>query len=550
MAMATCPLVVQAQNPVVEQSAKFDDPDYGWLKTLQMKNGNTLLFHSTSKDGIEVTVYNPQRRIAGKRTLVSKLWDAGKMKQTTVRQLFEINGEAILFFVQGDGRTPVLYRMRVNGQTGAMVREDELGRLPKISMLDAYSLAFGAKDMPDIIVEKDPESSNYAVVFFNTLRGDADERIRLVHYDSTHKIITSAFYDYPGDKFDNYVFLACAVDGSKRAYLATYCYVKGQSDDASSVAISVLNAHNPKFVTKLLKFSDDFDDTKAKMLYNHHSNKMQMLSLTHTDTKHKIFSDRRVEIYNTLMSYIDPETLSLVSSIQLGGEKINQYADKNIEQGYQFKGLPENMLLTGDNRTIVVSEVNINETSRHSMGSPNDGKPHAGITKKSTILGPMGVTYMNENGAETEGFAISKRQDAAGELPMLYLDQRAKGIFQYPTTLTKHNDNQFLSFDFIPAPKASYVLFNDLSDNMDKDETETKRKTVTDPAKTNVVYYRLDPGKAYKDYLFGDPEKKNKSTYAYIESGSYNPETSTYAVVVIEQEGKEEMARMAWIKFQ
>ena len=46
----------------VEKSAEFDEPDFGWNKLLQLKNGNTFYFHSTKKDGMEVTVYNKQRK--------------------------------------------------------------------------------------------------------------------------------------------------------------------------------------------------------------------------------------------------------------------------------------------------------------------------------------------------------------------------------------------------------------------------------------------------------------------------------------------------------
>lgn len=51
-----------AQQFKTEKSAAFEEPEFGWNKLLQLKNGNTFFFHSTRRDGIEVTVYNKQRK--------------------------------------------------------------------------------------------------------------------------------------------------------------------------------------------------------------------------------------------------------------------------------------------------------------------------------------------------------------------------------------------------------------------------------------------------------------------------------------------------------
>jgi hypothetical protein len=70
-----------AQKFHIEKSREFNEPEYGWNKVLQLKNGNTFFFHSTKKDGIEVTVYTKLRKQIASRTLESNLWDVGKMKR-------------------------------------------------------------------------------------------------------------------------------------------------------------------------------------------------------------------------------------------------------------------------------------------------------------------------------------------------------------------------------------------------------------------------------------------------------------------------------------
>ena len=47
--------MLSAEQFHVEKSVEFDEPEFGWNKLLQLKNGNTFYFHSTRKDGIELT---------------------------------------------------------------------------------------------------------------------------------------------------------------------------------------------------------------------------------------------------------------------------------------------------------------------------------------------------------------------------------------------------------------------------------------------------------------------------------------------------------------
>ena len=73
---------VKAQTPHVEMSDPFDEPEESnWNKLLQIKNGNTFYFHFTKKDGIEVTVYDKNRKQIATNTLTSNLWEPGKMKE-------------------------------------------------------------------------------------------------------------------------------------------------------------------------------------------------------------------------------------------------------------------------------------------------------------------------------------------------------------------------------------------------------------------------------------------------------------------------------------
>jgi hypothetical protein len=185
-----------------------------------------------------------------------------------------------------------------------------------------------------------------------------------------------------------------------------------------------------------------------------------------------------------------------------------------------------------------------NTTSRST--SMNTGHTH---TSHKTYLGPVGISELSDNGTEVNGYAINKKQQADGTLPILYMAGRNKGVFSYPTSDQKTNNNEFLSYDYIYTDKGHYVIFNDLPKNSDKDEEDEKRKTVAYVSKTNTMCFKLNNPKIDKFFLFGEPGE-DKSTFCFIASSDYNKELSTYATMIIERNGRDKQAKIAWITFE
>ena len=544
-ALLLCFGSLMAQQVGIEKSEEFDEPEYGWNKLLQLKNGNTFFFHSTKKDGIEVVVYNKQRKQIADKTLESKLWDVSKMRNSKIVGLYEINGEPVIFIVQADDRQPTLYRMRINGTTGAIVKEDELGHLPPTSIWYGYAMAFGNADASNIIIEKDPQSDCYAVIFFNGFAHNRSERIKVVHYDGNHKILNSGFYESPNGKFKYLRYIGAVVDGNKRVFVTTYGHNGNSSDVLARVIVSRLNVGDSSFTHNLLDFSEDLDDTKAIMVYNHNNNRLQLMTLTYTETKHRFFSSRSTKSYLLLLSYLDPESLSLINVKQLVGEKVNEYGIKNIDKDYEYSGIPEQMILNKDNTTTILAESTELITTRDKYGR---------VIHEKTILGPIGISELSDTGAELRGYAINKKQQADGNFPLLYMSGRSKGIFAYPRQgmgigMSRSNTNEFFSYDYVNAPNGRYVIFNDLPGNADKDEEDESRKTVKSVSSTNTMCYKLNDPKMDKFYLFGEPDDKKASTFCYIESSDYNKDINTYATMIVERDGRSKSAKIAWITF-
>ncbi len=554
-------LTLTAQQFHVEKSAEFDEPEFGWNKLLQLKNGNTFYFHSTRKDGIEVTVYNKQRKKIGSHTLESNLWDVGKMKATKVLGLYEINGQPVLFVAQSDDRQPTIYRMLINPNTGGRMGEAKLGALPRVGLMAGYKVAFGHADAPDIVVEKDPNSDCYAVIYFDGLSNNRNDRIKVVHYDGTHKALNTALYDSPQGKYKYLRYIGASVDGNKRVYITTYGFNgKADEDNDPAVIVSRVNVGETKFTHSLIKVSNDFNDTKSVMLYNHGTNKIQLMTVTYRKsgplanvawgvgaTDFGYYNKHELSCI-TLLSIIDPETLKLESTKPVIAEKVDAYGKQNIDKDYEFDGVPQNMVLNKDNTITILMEDLTNVTERR-MYATGTGMEH-GRTSIKTYLGPVGICELSGSGDEVGGYAIAKKQQAEGTLPILYMAGRNNGVFQYPMTQgIKSDDNQFLSYDYIYTGKGRYVIFNDLPSNAKKDEDEEKRKTVAKVSRTNTMCFQLNGTKIDRSFLFGKPEDGSASTYCYIQSSDFNKDLNVYATLIEERDGKSIVGKIAWVTF-
>ncbi len=530
-----------AQLYHIEKSAAFEEPEYGWNKILQLKNGTTVFLHAANKEGINVVVYDKSRKQIAKKTLTSKLWDERRLKSSKIAGLYEINGEVVLFLAQAEEHQPVLFRLRINATTGAIIKEDDLGSLPKDIPFGGWAVRYGHADPNDIIVEKDPASDCYGVVFFNGFAKDRSERIHVIHYDGSHNIINDAFYESPGGAFKYLRYIGAVVDGNKRLYVTTYGHNGNSEDAAARVIVSCLTVGEKDFKHNLLNFSEDFDDTKSVMTYNRNANRIQLLTLSQTGKKTKFFTGTTTTFFMTLLTYVDPESLAVTNVKPILGRKVADYVHSNIDKEYDFQGLPQHMVINKDNTTTILEEEIRTETMTQ----------NGAVVQEKTLLGAIGISELNDTGAEIHGYAISKKQMTQSILPKLYISNRSKGVYtpapQYG--FISGNVNQFMSFDYINAPKGRYVIFNDLPANYEKGEDERKRRTMSSVSGSNTICFKLGENSIDKFFLFGEPDD-DKGTFCYIQASDYNKDISTYATLIVERIGRKKESKLAWVTFE
>lgn len=524
---------IHAQTPQIQKSEGFDEPDNGYNKVIMLKNGNTMFFHFARKSGIEINVYNQQRKLTATQEVESELWDSKKIRRITVAGLYEISGEVVLFVIETEKRTPTLYRMRFNGNTGALVKEDELGSSTQ-SKMKLFTV-----ETNSIFIEKDPESECYSVIFFNGYSKEADEKIRVLHFDGAHKQLSAAYYDSPDEDYKYLRYIGAVTDGKMRLYLAAYGANSLKGRDGK-VYISCLNAGSKTFVTKSLKFTEDFKDTKSVMAYNRGNNSLQLLTMSFVDGHTGFLSTNTRYNYMSFMSYIDPETLELKSVKPLSGEKINAYSKDVLNTQLEYKGTPQDMIINKDNSTTIISE----ELTRYTIRSSN-GK--SSYTRYFTHMGTLAVNELNADGTEKNGFCVRKLQEVEGHYYPLYISSRTKGRWNILQGYAENNS--YMSFDYVNTDKNRYVLFNDNDRNFDREEEDKRRKLVKKVKNLNTICYSLNGKGVNKFFLFGDPKETELSNKIHLDASDYSKETNTYATVLVEKDGRDRSAKIVWVKF-
>ncbi len=270
----TC--ISHAQFKTVAQGPVFDEPERGFARIIQMKNGGTMFFHISIKEGIDVQIYDAKHKQKVNKHIIPKY---GKLRMGSVDGIFEVNGDATLLISEIDGRAPVLYRLIVDGATGNVKQEETLAELNRITTGAGYAMAFGGVPMPDFYVRKDPNSDNYALAMFNSFESDRNKRIEVVHYGADHKEITRAFYSSPDNKYKYMEYIDMAVMGSDNVcVLARGFNTRASGGKESELVLATLSKGKTSVTLTELGFSEDLKRKNGITRFNPVTKKVLLLT--------------------------------------------------------------------------------------------------------------------------------------------------------------------------------------------------------------------------------------------------------------------------------
>ena len=522
-----------AAQPKIEKSEIFREPlSDGWTKLLLLKNGNTFYFHYGGKKGIQVIVFDKNKKKVATQSIKSDNWNVKKRKLVKICGLYEINNQPVIFLQYFGGKSPVLYRIQINPSNGSLVKEDVIGS--SHGKAANIFILYSATDQ-EYYVEKDPESDNYAIISYNGRSRDLSQRIKIMHFDGDHKMVNHASYKCPDRDFKILNFIGAVVDGSKNVYMVTYG-AKTDKGTNGHVYLAKLTAGDTTLINKPLDFTEDFMRTNSDIVFDRKNNRLTMLTNTLAEQK------KSSKNYVSFISYIDPDNLSLKGVDILGNEKVNAFAHKSLGPNVSFNGLPQKLVLNPDNSLAVLQE-EITITEIHS------GRGGGTVHVYST-LGNIGITEFGPEGTEKAGYEMMKKQLYDGRIDAMYMAGWQRGRWNNGVhRMNNVDNNMFMSYEYIHTDNADYVLFNDNPKNDKEKKAGKKKKLTSNTDYINTICYSIKDGETKRTYLFGEPEGKRNTRACYIECSDYNRKTNMYTTVVSEQHGRKYESRMAWIKF-
>ncbi|HWV68987.1 hypothetical protein, partial [Chitinophaga sp.] len=523
--------LVIAQVPVVTLGPDFSEPGDGWDKLMQLKNGNTVYLHFSKKDGLLVNIYDTARALKVADTVHAQLWNAADLESTEIDGIFEINGQPVIFLQQLVKYNPVMYRLVLDAETGRLLREDKLGELPSVQHRSVFiddNLA-----THDMYVEKDTNSDYYAVALFSGApiqkTDSVRERIRVLHFSPAHELINSGWFYIPDSSYSYFSYINMAVKGKEKVYLGTVGFnaKRKEGDAGAKVLFSMLSPDSATFAHEVLDYTAGFGNIGGNIQVTG----AQVRMLLYVSSKQK-------EGYTgMMMNTFQAATGKLKKQVQLSFPELSRNMQQNLNYKEEYKGTPQRLHLNEDGSSTLLME----SFSFFKQGNSQLNKLH-------TNLGDIGITLLDTAGRENATLAVSKYQVITGVCEPFQLQRRSKSEWVFRNKIAALNTNTWLSYDYIPVPGVSFVLFNDYLQYLDTGGQDKVRKPLKFAADANFVCYRFYNGKMERLFLFGMPEV-TKGYACMMGAADYNAQTRMYATVLISRKGQEKKANIAWIKF-
>jgi hypothetical protein len=524
------------QAPSVQLSPTFPEPGEGFDKIVLLPGGNTCYLHFDKKQGIVVNIYSEQRTVTATEVIRGRLWDAGDLNDTEIDGIYAINNQVVIFLQQLVKYKPNLYRLVLDGNSGKLIQEDKLGELPTVLHRDvAVQENFASHDF---YVSKDPNSDYYAVASFAggelQRKESAAERVQILHFTPEHQLIRRSFYTVSEKDYPYLSYMDMAVQAGEKVYLATVALNNRRSlkDTSAVVVISSISKGDSSFVHTLLPYTANFTDVHAAVQYASAVNGLQVL-LTTTNNQ-----SGKAAIPANYLNYLDAGTLAFKSSQILTNEKITAFAQQKMKYTTAYSGQAQALITHEDGSSTVLLE---SMEQFATTGSNSWNKIH-------TNMNDVGVTRLDASGHEQSGYALVKMQVANGTYEPLYFHRKKKGQWFFRNRIQVLNTTPYLSYEYLPTQKATYIIFNDYLAYLDQGGTYQDKKPMRYLTEANTVCYRCTDASQERLFLFGTPETF-KGYYCMLGASDYDEKKYTYATIMITRKGEEKKACIAWVKF-
>ena len=551
-AILSCHLV-SAQFKLIAQSTAFDEPEKGFSKLLQLKNGYTLFFHITAKEGFEVKVFDDRHKLKATRHHAPSY---GKLKYPAMEGLFEVKGDGVLLISELDAKIPTLWRIIVDGKTGQVKESRQIAELHKLNSPAKMAVVFGGVPMPDFFIRKDPATDCYALAMFNSLENDRNQRIEVIHYGSEHQELSHAFYTSPEEgKYKYMHYLDMAVIGSQSVNILANAYnTRASGGREKELVLADLRSGQKEVTLTMLDFAKDLDLAGGIVRYNQVSKKLIMLATT----KKKKKSDD----INSLLAIIDPWSRKLEKNEDI---LPGQAVQKNMEifgKKDDFTGTPQNLFINNDGGfTVLFEEIENMSKTYGTNGLPTPKSQlyydeRIGLVDKSAVMGGKGETVI----AVRLSNMVINNYNAAGTVTNSYFVPKSHLVTNRWMKPFYHSErqhmgqklefgNQFKSFTYLDGAKKSYILFNDVEENRERLK-KGKVTTIQGVSDCDAYYFNVSGTDIVpeREFVFGKPDGRKQHNLGLFTISEYDREKNMLVTLKLENDGGDKLVKVVWLQ--
>lgn len=543
-----------AQPKNIEYGPEFKEAG-GFNKVLQLENGNTVLLSFKLPDFFEVRIYNSNRKEVAYHKHMDKLWSQ-KREAFKVLGVYEIAGEPTIFFRDWN-KGPLVTRVIINNSTGD---------IKAVDILESFKQKNSSKIVPNgyqgpiivrssFVIEKDPFSDDYVLI-----SQESNKKLPTLSFFSvkngSHYLVKKVDYDGGVNKYAAFLgalyvrkgkLVICSYNSDMLVEVSDKNQGKPTSSkriyggDNAEYVMSIVDVANGTFLHKSLNMHSDivlrdvpgqFARIRNIIKYNETNNTIHILTLLYRDSD-------KTSYYSTFITSIDGSSYEVLTSKKVSCDMVDKFVLNNFTDIKSYDGPVKDIIINDDNTVALLGE-ETKETMKieyYSSGSR---------IYYRTSFGLAGITFLDRDGNEIDGFAINKDQKTYHRFEELYLNKYSKGRWNVNLDKKMQNYNQFLSYDYIKTPEHVYLIYNDYPQNLYNNTKKLDQVNAISVASTILCEYKN--GKVSKTYLYAEPEGRS-NTFSYTGAYSFLPKTKTYANVVIERNGKRKRAKMVWVSF-
>lgn len=503
-------LQLDAQNFKIEESSALDEIKGGWLKIIQLKNGNTATVHITYEEGMNVLIFDITRRLITQKNIRPLYEGNSELNGSSdIEGIYSINNDIVVFVSTYKKDLTHLFRITIDGTNGSLKDETDIGKsLDKTINFSGYS------------IQKDTDSDNYGIILRSA------KRIDLVHYGMDHKIINRAFYG-PDDNRVTAISITDFIVIGDHKLIACADLVFGNKRERVLAMLS-LGKGSSALKTKQLDFTENKTFSGGLIRYNKQNDLLVMVI-------HNMPWDR----YNRGREY-GGATLLFVDALTLSVSFMKDVTFPNVNTEYKkIFGQKENYL-------GVLHDLEINQNGTYTLLYEQSYIKYSNSTSgvSTNYLEATAASVLNEKANETNAWLLPKshaafrNSDPRGDYQPLYISRR-----RYMAQ-TLRDGNNYKSFSFVNGKTGNYIFFNDSEENVENIK-KGKLTTVVGISSCDAFVNTLSNEGLKKEFLFGPP-KGGQHNYVMFAVSDYNSANGTYAALKVEN-NKETVMKVIWI---